>query len=125
MNEQDLNSLSRKFPISESTRRRNQDRSEVSNPKQRELPAQLGSDNAGETQSTGCVPVCFTLYRVRLLDVDAKYASIKDLLDCVAGAGLVAGDKEGQVDLQVRQVKVRTKAEERTEITVDDEPTKI
>lgn len=50
--------------------------------------------------------------------MDAKYASTKDLLDCLVAAGFLAGDKEGQVDLKVEQVKVKTKAEERTEIEI-------
>lgn len=90
----------------------------VPHPKQCERPAQLGSDNAREAQGPSCVQVCFTLYRVRLLDVDAKYASIKDLLDCIVDAGFALGDQEGEVDLQVTQVKVKTRAEERTEIQI-------
>jgi len=93
-----------------------QNRRALSNAKQRQLPAQLGPDNARETQSARCVPVCFTLYRRRLLDVDAKYSSVKDLLDCVVDAGFADGDKEGQVSLEVRQVKVKTKSEECTTI---------
>ena len=86
--------------------------------KQREQPTALAANCGGETPGTGCVPVSFILYRVRLLDVEAKYGSVKDLLDCVVHAGFVAGDQEGQVDLKVRQVKVDTFAEERTEIEI-------
>lgn len=90
----------------------------VSNPKQPKREETLASSGGGETQSTGRIPVRFTLYRCRLLDVDAKYASVKDLLDCVVASGIVAGDKEGQISLEVNQVKVKTKAEERTEVEV-------
>jgi hypothetical protein len=90
----------------------------VSHSKQPERPKTLARDNERETQSTGCVPVRFTLYRCRLLDVDAKYTSVKDLLDCVVASGIVAGDKEGQITLEVNQVKVKTKEEERTEVEV-------
>lgn len=90
----------------------------VSDPKQRERPQELGRGDAGEAQGAGCVPVRFTLRRVRLLDVDAKYSSVKDLLDCIVAAGLVVGDKEGQVSLEVIQQKVRTRAEECTVIEV-------
>lgn len=93
-------------------------RRSVPDAKQPELPQALASDSEGEAQSTGCIPVRFILYRCKLLDVDAKYASVKDLLDCVVAAGLVAGDKEGQVDLKVQQVKVNKKKDERTEIHV-------
>jgi hypothetical protein len=88
--------------------------SAVSHPEQRQRPQELVRCDEGKAQSTRCVPVCFTLYRLRLLDVDAKYASVKDLLDCLVSAGFVAGDKEGQVSLEVRQEKVKTKAEEKT-----------
>ena len=90
----------------------------VSNAKQPERQTPLESNNAREAQSPRCVPVRFTLYRRILLDVDAKYSSVKDLLDCLVNAGFLAGDKEGQVDLKVEQVKVKTKAEERTEVEV-------
>ncbi len=94
------------------------DRRSVSNSKQCECQAPLAGGGEGEAQSSRCVPVRFTLYRVRLLDVDAKYSSIKDLLDCVVASGFVAGDKEGQVTLEVSQVKVKTKQLERTEIEI-------
>lgn len=90
----------------------------VSNAKQRERKEALAGSGSGEAPRTGCIPVCFTLYRVRLLDVDAKFHSIKDLLDCLVAAGFLAGDKEGQVNLTVKQEKVRRYAEERTEIEI-------
>jgi len=99
-----------------------QARRSVSHSKQRELPAALEINHGGEAQGPSCVQVCFTLHRVRLLDVDAKYSSVKDLLDCLVNSGFLAGDKEGQVDLEVRQVKVKTMAEERTEIEIETPP---
>ena len=90
----------------------------ISDAQQRERPPALAGDSPREAQSAGCVPVRFTLYRCRLLDVDAKYGSVKDLLDCLVASGIVAGDKEGQVSLEVNQVKVGTRAEERTEIEI-------
>lgn len=114
------NEIRRWFPsASASTIKRNQAGVEVPHTEQRQCQTTLGSDNARKAQGTRCVPVSFTLYRVRLLDVEAKYSSVKDLLDCLVHSGFVAGDKEGQVDLQVSQVKVKTRAEERTEITID------
>lgn len=106
------------FPLSEATRRRNQAGLGIPHPEPCERPAKLDSDHAREAQGPRCVPVCFTLYRVRLLDVDAKFASVKDLLDCVVDAGFALGDKEGEIDLEVRQVKVKTYKEEITEIEI-------
>ena len=70
----------------------------------------------GEAKSVGVPHVRFTLLRVRLLDVDAKYASVKDLLDGLAHAGLISGDKEGEITLEVVQEKVAHFAEEKTVI---------
>jgi len=119
MTKRDLELIKQRFPLSEAVIKRNADAGAgVSNPEQCERPANVGSGDAGKAQSTGCIQVRFILHRVRLLDVDAKYGSVKDLLDCVVHAGFVAGDKEGQVDLKVRQIKVKTHAEERTFIVL-------
>lgn len=114
--------LQRRFPNASQSflnANTNNHRRALPDTEQRERPSQLGSGDAREAQGTGCVPVCFTLYRVRTLDVDAKYASVKDLLDCLVAAEFLAGDKEGQVTLEVNQVKVSTYAQEHTEITVE------
>jgi hypothetical protein len=109
----------KRFPqASTSCIRRNQAGAEVPHPEPREHQKKLEADHAGEAQGARCVPVSFTLYRVRLLDVEAKYASVKDLLDCVVDAGYAMGDKEGQIDLKVDQVKVDSFKEERTEISI-------
>ena len=62
--------------------------------------------------------VRLTLCRVNLLDVDAKYASVKDVLDGLQHAGIICGDKEGEITLEVEQVKVAHFKDERTEIEV-------
>ncbi len=80
--------------------------------------APLASNHEGETQGTGCPLVSFTLRRVRLLDVDAKYGVIKDLLDGLCYAGIIYGDKEGQISLEVRQEKVGSFKEENTLIEI-------
>lgn len=85
----------------------------------RERSSTLASNQQGEARRTGCPLVRFTLRRVKLLDVDAKYASVKDLLDGLAHAGLIHGDKEGQIRLEVVQVRVGHYEDERTEIEVD------
>lgn len=90
----------------------------VSNPKPRERPAQLESGGEGKARSPGCPLVRFTLCRVRLLDVDAKYHSCKDLLDGLAIAGLIRGDKEGEITLEVNQAKVQSYEDEITLIEI-------
>lgn len=109
----------KRFPnASTSFLRRNSDLGEVPHTEQPKPAKKLEADHAGEAPGARCVPVSFTLYRVRLLDVDAKYASVKDLLDCVVDAGFALGDKEGQIDLKVSQVKVDSFKDERTEISI-------
>lgn len=78
----------------------------------------LAGDHAREAPGARCPHVCFTLVRVKLLDVDAKYGSIKDLLDGLQYAGLVHSDKEGEITLEVKQQKVRHYSEEKTIIEV-------
>lgn len=79
----------------------------------------LVGNHAGEARGTGCPRVRFTLCRVRLLDVDAKYGSIKDLLDGLQYANLLQGDREGEVTLEVIQERVSHYSEERTEIEIE------
>jgi hypothetical protein len=97
----------------------NKSRSEIPHPQQRERPASLENRDLPETRSTECPVVRFTLRRVNLLDVDAKYGSVKDLLDGLRHAGLIRGDKEGEVDLKVSQEKVDSYALEETLIEVE------
>lgn len=89
------------------------------NPKPQKQARTLAGNDEGETQSAGRPLVRFTLRRVRLLDVDAKFSSVKDLLDSCTYAGLIPGDKEGQIDLEVLQEKVSHFKEEETEIVIE------
>lgn len=97
----------------------NKSRRRVPDPQPRECPAPLASDRPRETQSAECPIVRFRLCRVQLLDVDAKYASVKDLLDGLSAAGLINGDKEGQVRFEVEQERVPAYALERTLIEIE------
>lgn len=113
-----------KLPInpSESFKRRNASlfsiKPSISHAEQCERPKELAGGDEGKAQSSGCLAVIFTLHRVQLLDVDAKYGSVKDLLDGLQYAGLIRGDKEGQIDLKVEQVKVKHRKEEQTVIEI-------
>lgn len=97
----------------------NRSRIKLPNPPPCERPAPLAADRGGETPSTICPLVRFTLRRVRLLDVDAKYSSVKDLLDGLQYAGLIHGDKEGEIRLEVVQEKVGKFSEESTLIEIE------
>lgn len=93
--------------------------SKIPDAEQCERPKELAGGGAGEAQGARCPHVRFTLCRVRLLDIDAKWHSCKDLLDGLQYAGLIPGDKEGQITLQVDQVRVSKFKDERTEIEID------
>ncbi len=83
----------------------------------------LGGESEGKASGAKRPVIGFTLYRVKLLDWEAKYSSVKDLLDGCVSAGLLDGDREDQIDPKsyVRQVKVKSYAEERTEIQIEFE----
>jgi hypothetical protein len=90
----------------------------VPDTKQCECQKTLAGDSPREAQGARCPTVCFTLCRVQLLDVDAKYSSVKDLLDGLQHAGCIYGDKEGEVVLIVNQKKVSHYDEEQTIIEI-------
>lgn len=80
--------------------------------------AALVGQREGKARSAGRPHVSFTLRRVRLLDVDAKFSSIKDLLDGLQYAGLVDGDREDQITLGVTQEKVDHFHQEQTVVEI-------
>ena len=82
----------------------------------------MGANGKRKTQSARRPHVCFTLCRIKLLDVDAKYGSIKDLLDSLQYARLIQGDREDQITLEVRQEKVAHRCEEKTVIELEYPP---
>lgn len=74
---------------------------------------------SGKGKNTGRFHVCFTSYRRKLIsDRTNLEAGIKYFEDCLVYSGLVPGDSESEITRTVRQVKVATKAEERTEISI-------
>jgi len=92
----------------------------VSDAKQCQCPETLASDSQREAQGARPLHCRFTLRRKQLLDVDAKYSSVKDLLDCLTFSGVIRGDKEGQITLEVNQEKVNKGEPETTTIEVFD-----
>jgi sulfur carrier protein ThiS len=85
---------------------------------QRKCAQTLARGDEGKTPGAGLRHCRFTLRRKQLLDVDAKYSSVKDLLDCLAIAGVIRGDKEGQITLEVNQEKIKRGEFEQTIIEV-------
>lgn len=95
-------------------------RPQIQDTEQSEQTSALVFGDEGKTPRPGCPLIGFTLFRVHLLDWEAKYSSVKDLLDGLRYAGLVCGDREEEIDPQsyVRQVKVAHYRDERTEILI-------
>ena len=69
-----------------------------------------------ETYYTGSVSVCITSYRRRLLDPDNLCG--KYFLDAARYSMLIADDTPEKVSYTIKQVKVRKKQEEKTEIVI-------
>ena len=89
---------------------------------QRQRPEALARGDEGEAPRPGLRHCRFTLVRKQLLDVDAKYASVKDLLDCLATAGVIRGDKEGEITLEVVQRKIDKGEPEQTAVEIFEQP---
>lgn len=107
--------------------------SQLPNSQQHQRPVKLVGDSEGEAQGPGCIPgsagdsrphVRITLHRVNLLDTDAKWASVKDVLDCCWRSSLIHGDREDEITLEVSQEKAARFKEEKTvvEITLRTHP---
>ena len=91
---------------------------QVPHPKPTKQARELETNGQRETPGTGRPLVRFTLSRVRLLDADAKWGSVKDVLDGLQYAGLIRGDREDQIELEVRQTKVSSFKAETTEVEI-------
>ncbi len=94
--------------------------SQIPDSEQREQTSALDSEDEREAPRPKRPIVGFTLCRVRLLDWEAKWSSIKDLLDGLQKSGLISGDREDQIDPRsfVVQEKVAHYSEERTVIEI-------
>lgn len=65
------------------------------------------------------VVVRIVSFRTRLLDADNLVGGSKYFTDGLRYAGLISGDAEAQIRLEVSQQKVKSKAEERTQIEIE------
>lgn len=78
----------------------------------------VAAEKREDRDSPGHV-VRITSFRRRLLDADNLFGGTKYFTDGLRHAGLIPGDEPDVIRLEVRQVKVKTKAEERTEIEIE------
>ncbi len=108
------------FPRASKTFYEINDHREVSHSesKPNQAPA-LDIADEGKTVSVAPVRVRFTGHRVRPLDPDNFAGSVKDLLDGLRHAHIIAGDEPWRITLETRQEKVKSYAEERTVIEIE------
>lgn len=78
----------------------------------------LESEVPGQGKSDARPVLSIKCFRVRLLDKDNLYAGTKSLTDCIREIGLVSGDTEAEIDIQVSQEKVAHYREQRTEVKI-------
>lgn len=74
--------------------------------------------NDGEAPDSSLISLRITSYRRKLLDRSNLYGGCKYVEDCCVYAGLLPGDSEREINLQVRQVKVDSREEEKTVIEI-------
>lgn len=72
-----------------------------------------------EAESDARPVVSIVVFRVRRLDKENLYGSTKPLTDCLCQVGLIPGDAEDQIDLQVTQQRVPHYADQHTELRID------
>lgn len=77
----------------------------------------LAADD-GKAQDAGLVSLRITSHRRKLLDRSNLYGGCKFLEDCCVISGLIYDDSEREINLQVRQVKVASREEEKTVIEI-------
>ena len=78
----------------------------------------LAISDEGKGSGTTRPIVRVTSFRCRLLDRSNLWGGWKGLEDCLVESGIIAGDSEEDADIQVTQVRVGHRFEERTEIVI-------
>lgn len=81
---------------------------------QQVVPNEPLGKNKGEAPDTGRIAVRITSFRRRLIDPDNLCP--KYFIDGLRYAGLIPNDRQEDITLQVDQVKVKSKSEERTKV---------
>jgi hypothetical protein len=91
----------------------------ISHPKPQPAPRPtLVGNPKGESECKNRTTLCITRRAVSLLDADNFAGGCKPLIDQLRYAKLITDDDPGSVEILFRQVKVKTKAEEMTQIEI-------
>jgi hypothetical protein len=64
--------------------------------------------------------IFITLYTCRLMDYDGAYGSIKPILDGLTDNGIIIDDSPKFIKLNVTQIKVNKKCDERVEMEITE-----
>ena len=78
----------------------------------------LVNPREGKDPSQTRTTLCITRHATKLLDADNFAGGCKPLIDQLRYAKLIADDDPETVEILFRQTKVKTKAEERTEVEI-------
>ena len=73
---------------------------------------------AGKEKGDERPVLSYVLYRCRLLDPDAIHGATKVVTDCLQQIGLIPGDSEKHIRLEVRQEKVAHLKDQRTTLKI-------
>lgn len=118
MNQSDLTKLKTRFPISESTARRNSPDGVASGAElERPVRHEPVATQKGKRAYSGRYAVRVTSFRLRLLD-DRNLAD-KFFVDALVYAGILHSDAPKHAKVEVTQIQVKDAAEERTEIVIE------
>jgi len=117
MNKSDIELIAKKFPISESTRRRNQVGGLPPDPEPQQT---VRHDSLGPKQRKKAdskrYKVCIVSYRKRLIDPDNLCP--KYFIDALRYCGVIQDDTAKHIAVEISQEKVDRNFDVRTEITV-------
>jgi len=109
-----------KTEISRIKRHENSSQRTLQNPKPEPSQVEaLATSDEGKGSGTTRPIVRVTSFRCRLLDRSNLWGGWKGLEDCLVASGLIAGDSEKDADIQVTQIRVSHRFEERTEIIIE------
>ena len=85
---------------------------------QPEPPVRNGSQEAPPCQTLFSARVLVRITSFRCQPADPDNICVKHMVDCLRHSRVIVNDRAVDLDLKVAQKKVRTRAEERTEIVV-------
>jgi hypothetical protein len=64
--------------------------------------------------------VVVKFYAIRQFDRDGAYHAAKPVIDGLTNSGIIVDDSQDHIDLEVRQIKVKHREEERVEIEITE-----